>query len=89
MELLDCNSVFGLPWWLSGKESACHCRRHRFDPWVRKILWRRTLKLTPVSLPGESHGQRSLVGYSHGVAESDTTERLNNNNNSVFNVLRT
>ena len=89
MELLDCNSVFGLPWWLSGKESACHCRRHRFDPWVRKILWRRTLKPTPVSLPGESHGQRSPVGYSHGVAESDTTERLNNNNNSVFNVLRT
>ena len=35
---------FGLPRWLSGKESACHCRRHkrcRFDPWVRKIPWRR------------------------------------------------
>ena len=26
-----------LPWWLSGKESTCHCRRHRFDPWSGKI----------------------------------------------------
>ena len=40
------------------------CRRHRFDPWVRKIPWRRKWKPTPVFLPGESHGQRSLVGYS-------------------------
>ena len=30
-----------LPWWLSGKESACQCRRHRFDPWVGKIPWRK------------------------------------------------
>ena len=35
-----------------------------FKPWVRKILWRRAWKPTPVFLPGESHGQRSLVGYS-------------------------
>ena len=27
----------GLPWWLSGKESTCQCRRHRFDPWSGKI----------------------------------------------------
>ena len=27
----------GLPWWLSGKESACQCRRHKFNPWSRKI----------------------------------------------------
>ena len=27
-------------WWLSGKESACQCRRHESDPWVRKIPWR-------------------------------------------------
>ena len=39
-------------------------RRHRFDPWVRKIPCRRAWQLTPVFLPGESHGQRSLVGYS-------------------------
>ena len=33
-------------------------------PWVGKIPWRRKWKLTPVLLPGKSHGQRSLVGYS-------------------------
>ena len=35
-----------------------------FDPWVEKIPWRRTWQPTPVFLPGESHGQRSLGGYS-------------------------
>ena len=51
----------------SGKESTCQCRRHRrprFNPWVRKIPWRRTWQPTPVFFPGESHGQRNLVGYS-------------------------
>ena len=48
-----------------------------FDPWVGKIPWRRAWQPTPVFLPGESHGQRSLVGYSpQGRKESDTTERL-------------
>ena len=54
---------------LGVKELACQCRRcerhrHRFSPWVRKILWRRAWQPTPEFLPGESHGQRSLVGYS-------------------------
>ena len=47
----------------SGKEPACQCRRHkrcRFDPWVRKIPWRRKWQPTPVFLPGETHGQASL-----------------------------
>jgi len=35
-----------------------------FDPWVRKTPWRRKWQPTPVFLPGESHGQRSLAGYS-------------------------
>ena len=48
----------------SGKESACQCRRLRFNPWVRKIPWRRERLPTSVFLPGESHGQRSFVGYS-------------------------
>ena len=48
-----------------------------FDPWVGKILWRRKWQSTPVLLPGKSHGQRSLVGYSPwGREESDTTDRL-------------
>ena len=65
----------GLPRWLSGKESAYQWRRCMFDPWVRKIPWRRKWQPTPVFLPGESHGQRSLPGYSPwGHKESDTTE---------------
>ena len=65
-------------WWLSSRESASQCRRCEFDTCVRKILWRRKWQLTPVFLPGESYGQRSLVGYSSwGRKESDTTEQLN------------
>ena len=40
------------------------CGRPRFDPWVRKIPWRRKWQLTPVFLPGKSHGQICLVGCS-------------------------
>ena len=47
-----------------------------FDPWVRKIPWRRAWQPTPVFLPGESHGQRSLAGTVHRVAELDMTEQL-------------
>ena len=56
-----------LPRCASGKEPTCQCRRQkrcRFDPWVGKIPWRRVWQLTPVFFPGESHGQRSLEGYS-------------------------
>ena len=50
-----------------------------FDPWVRKIPWRRTWHPTAIFLPGESRGQRSLAGYSPwDRKELDTTERLNN-----------
>ena len=43
----------------------------------QEMIWRREWQPTPVSLPGESHGQRSLVGYSPwGHKELDTTERL-------------
>ena len=69
------------PWRPSGKESACQCRRRRFDPWVGKIPWRRKWQPTPVFLPGESLAQRSLAGYSPwGRKESDMTEWLNNGN---------
>ena len=56
-----------------GKESACQCRRCRrcrFDSWVWKIPWRRKWQPTPVSLPGKSHGQRSLAGHSYGVVKT-------------------
>ena len=68
---------YGLPWWLSGGESACQCRRCQFDPWVGKIPWRRKWLPTPLFLPGEFHGQRSLAGYSPwDHKELDTTEQL-------------
>ena len=76
----EVHSIYGLPWWLSGKGSTCQCRRHRrlgFNPWVGKIPWRRKWQPTPAFLPEKSHGQRSLVGYSPwSRKESDTTERL-------------
>ena len=66
------------PRWLSSKESACQCRRHRrcrFNPWVRKIPWRRKWQPTPVFLPGKFHRQRTLAGYSPwGLKVLDTTE---------------
>ena len=43
-----------------------------FDPWVRKIPWRRKWQPTPVLLPGKSHGQRSLVDYSSWISKSWT-----------------
>ena len=43
------------------KNPPANARRHRFDPWVGKIPWRREWQPTPVFLPGESYGQRSLV----------------------------
>ena len=59
------------------KDPPCRCRRHRLDPRVGKIPWRRQWQPTPVFLPEESHGQRSLAGYSPwGHKESDTTGRL-------------
>ena len=71
---------FGLPRWHNDKESSWQCwrcRRRGFDPWVGKIPWRRKWQLTPVFLPGKSHGERSLVGCSSwGCKKSDKTERL-------------
>ena len=53
------------------------CRRPRFDPWVEKIPWRKEWQPAPVFLPGESHGQNSLVGYSPwGRKELGMTEWL-------------
>ena len=59
----------GFPWWLTDKESACQCRRLRFSLWVGKFPWRRKWLPTLVFLPRKSHGKKSLVGYSPGVAK--------------------
>ena len=49
---------------LSQWRVSLHCRRPGFDPWAWKIPWRRKWQSTPVFLPGKSHGQRGLAGYS-------------------------
>ena len=77
--------VYGLPWWLRWWRSHLQCRRPEFEPSTRVELPRgsgrspveRKWLPTPVFLPGEFHGQRSLVGHSPwGCKESDTTEQL-------------
>ena len=63
--------------WQSMAKNRTQCRRPEFDPWVGKIPWWRAWQPTLVILPGESHGQRNLAGYSPwGWKESDTAERL-------------
>ena len=63
----------------SGKEPICQCRRHkrhRFNPCVRKIPWKRAWHPTPVFLPRESHRQRNLAGCSPWGRKNQT--RLSN-----------
>ena len=71
-------TLMGFPGGASGTEPVCQCRRlkrHRINPWVRKIPWRRKWEPAPVFLPEESHGERSLAGYSPwGREELDMTE---------------
>ena len=58
--------AWGFPGSSDGKESASQCRRqrkHRLDPWVGKIPWRRKWQPTPIFLPEKSQGQRILTGY--------------------------
>ena len=77
--------IYGLPRWLSGRQSACQCRRCRFKPWVGKISWKRKWQPTPVFLSGKCHRQSSLEDYSPcGHKELDITQPLNNKENSVF-----
>ena len=64
-----------LSWWSfpdgsDGKESACNVGDLGLIPWVWKIPWRREWQPTPVFLPGEFHGQRSLAGCSPRAPKS-------------------
>ena len=67
-----CLGLWRLPVVKRKKKSTCQFRRHGFDPWVRKIPWRRKWQPTPEFLPGKFHGQRSLVGYSPWSCKSRT-----------------
>ena len=66
---------YGFSWWLSSKESACQCRRHRrrgFHPWVGKLPWRRKWQPTPVFLPGEILRTEEPGGLRPKVMKSPT-----------------
>ena len=69
--------VPGLPCWLSGKESACWCRRRRFNPWVETFPWRKEWKSTPGLLFGESPwieepgGLHTVYGGGHKIVGHD------------------
>ena len=70
-----------------GKETACNAGDPRFNPWVRKMPWRREWLPTAVFLPKEFHGQRNLVGYSlWGCKESDMTDQLTHTHRDTHNV---
>ena len=67
--------VGSFPGGASDKEPTCQCRkrkRPKFDPWVGEILWRRAWQPTPIFVPGECHGERSLWATVHRVTKSRT-----------------
>ena len=77
-DLHKSNQRKGLPWWLSGKESSCNAghKRYKFNPWIRKIPWKKAWQPTPVFLPGESYGQRSWQAPVHWVTKGQTCLKL-------------
>ena len=78
------SAAWGSPGGTSGKQAVSQCKKRcGFSPWVGKIPWRRAWQPTPVLLPGESHEQRSLVGYSPwGCKESNVTEATGHTHSS-------
>ena len=69
--------VMGFPSGSDGKESAYRCKKTQVRSLGWEDPWRREWQLTPVFLPGEFHGQRSLACYSPwGCKELDMIEQL-------------
>ena len=87
-ELVIFHHITGFRDGSSGKESACQCmrpKRHGFNPWVRKILWKRKWQPIPVFLHRESNRQICLVGYSlWGHKVSGTTEQAHTSQNYIL-----
>ena len=63
-------AILGFPGGSDGKESSCNAGDLGFDPWIGKITWRREWQPTPVFLPEEFHGHKSLAAIVHGVTKS-------------------
>ena len=85
------NHILNFPSGVSGKQPVrqCRrCRRHWSNPCIEKMPWRRAWQLTPVFLPGESHGQRSLACYGpYGPKELDTTEATQHSRIHILQIL--
>ena len=82
--LLQARETFVFPGGSDGRVCP-QCGRLGFNPWVGKIPWRRKWQPTPGFLPGESHGQRSLAGYSPwGRKELDMTEWYTHTHTHIF-----
>ena len=63
-------------------------KRHGLDPWVGKLPWKKAWQPAPVFLPGDSHGQRSLLGYSsHRCKESGTTKRVSTSKSTAQTLI--
>ena len=69
---IQAKTSYGLPWLLSGKESACQYRRHRFNPWFWKISWRRKSQPTQCSCLGNPTDRRACWTIVHMVTKSRT-----------------
>ena len=70
--------TWSFPWWLRRSSICLQCRKPRFSPWIGKIPWTRKWQPTPVFLPGDAHGQRSLVGYNPWACQESDTPEANN-----------
>ena len=75
--------IHRLPWWLRGKESACQCRRHGFDPWVGKIAW-----TTPSSILAWEIPWSEEPGELHGAAKESSRLNKNNNRHKHWHILK-
>ena len=70
-------------WW----RTCVQRRRHKCDPWVGMISWRRKWRPTPVFLPGKSHGQRILAGYSPWGHKRVRHDSLTKEKQSISRIL--
>ena len=81
---------WGFPGGAGGKEPACQCRRcrDRFDPWVKKIPWRRAWQPSPMFLPGESHCTQE-PGRLQSIGLQRVRYNWRKNNHKILGLFKT